>query len=167
MMVDAGPLIYLAKLDALDLFGHSGHTPLVTEEVERETARPGLGYEHPDSLVIADALRSGRLARTKLTTAEVEAAERLRRESGGIDAGEAEVLAGALQRRLPALLFEHRATRLARSMGIDAWTPVRLMFAGTPDTSLLRDRVRRFAALVQMRFEDVSPLLKLIEERER
>ena len=166
-MVDAGPLIYLAKLDALDVFGYSGHTPLVTEEVERESARPGLGYEHPDSLVIADALRSGRLKRTKLTTSEAETAERLRRESGGIDAGEAEVLASALERRLPALLFEHRATRLARSMGIDAWTPIRLLFAGTPDAVLLRDRIRRFASLVQMRFEDVTPLLKLIEERQR
>jgi hypothetical protein len=166
-MVDAGPLIYLAKLDALDTFDHTGHTPLVTEEVERETARPGLGYEHPDSLVIADALRAGRLVRTKLTTAEQATAERLRGESGGIDAGEAEVLAGALQRRLPVLLFEQRATRLARSMGIDAWTPVRLLFAGTPDANLLRDRVLGFASLVQMRFEDVPPLLKVIEERER
>lgn len=167
MLVVASPLIYLAKIDALDVFEHSGHDPLVTPEVERETARPGLGYEYPDSLVIAEALRSGRLKRTELSAAERQLAERLRQETGGIDAGEAEVLAAAAQRRLPALLFERRATRLARSMGIDSWTPVRLLLAGTRAPELLGNRIRLFAALVQMRFADVEAIIELIEERDR
>lgn len=167
MLVDASPLIYLAKLEALDVFQRSGHTPLITPEVERETARSGLAYEHPDALVIADALRSGVLQRTRLTPGEQQFAERLQAEAGGIDSGEAEVLAAASERRLPALLFERRATRLARSMGVEAWTPVRILFAGTDDSMLLRERILAFAALVQMRIADVESLIDLIEERDR
>lgn len=167
MLVDASPLIYLAKIDALDVFGLSGHVPLVTPEVETETARQGLGYEHPDSLVIADALRSGVLQRIDLTPDEVTTAGRLLTEAGGIDRGEAEVLAAALGRRQSALLHERRATRVARSIGIDARSPIDVLFAGTADPALLADRIRRLAALVQMRFEDVRALMELIEERER
>src|SRR5687768_12364491 len=106
MLVDASPLIYLAKLEAMDVFEQSGHTPLITPRVERETARPGLAYEYPDAMVIADALRSGTLSRTSLSEAEQRVAERLVAEAGGLDPGEAEVLAAAGQRQLPVLLFE-------------------------------------------------------------
>ena len=167
VLVDSSPLIYLAKLEALDVFEFSGQTPLVTQEVERETARPGLGYEHPDALVIADALRSGLLKRTVLTGAEQEAAARVLDEAGGIDQGEAEILAAAAQRGQVVLLFERRATRLARSMGIEAWTPVRLLFAGTHDAALLRRRTRAFGALVQMRYDDIERLIQMTEEPQR
>lgn len=166
MLVDASPLIYLAKMEALDVFQASGIAPLITAEVETETARPGLGYQHPDSIVIADALRSGVLKRTQLSAGEVKAAERLLNEAGGIDRGEAEVLAAAFARRMPALLFERRATRLARSMGIEALSPIDMLVTGTPGRGLLADRIRRFGRLVQMRFEDVQTLLELIEEHE-
>lgn len=166
MLVDASPLIYLAKIDALDVFESSGHVPLVTQEVEREVARPGLAYEHADSVLIADALASGVLRRTDITQSEIDSAERLR-TTGSLGRGEAEVLAAAVARALPVLIFERRATRLARSMGIDTWTPLRLLFAGTPQRHVLQERVERFAALVQMRLEDVQAAIRLIKEVER
>ena len=167
MLVDSSPLIYLAKIDALDAFAASGYTPLVTPEVERETARPGLAYEHPDSLLIAEAIRSGVLARTELTKREAKEAERLLRETGGIGRAEAEVLAAATERSMPVLLSERRASRLAGALGIDARTPVDLLFAGTPNRALLADRVSRFAQLVEMRLADVQELMNRIEARER
>jgi predicted nucleic acid-binding protein len=165
VLVDASPLIYLAKIDALDVFAASGNVPLLTKEVEREVARPSLAYEHPDSLLIADALASGLLQRTELTAPEIASAERLH-AAGGLDRGEAEVLAAAVSRGVGVLLFERRATRLARSMAIDTWTPLRILFAGTADHALLATRIREFAALVHMRFEDVEAALRLIEEHE-
>lgn len=167
MLVDASPLIYLAKLDALDVFEASGHEPLVTAEAERETARPGLAYAHPDALVIAEALRAGVLRRTPLEPGEVAVAGRLLNEAGGLSVGEAQVLATAASRKQPALLFERQATRLGRSLGVDVWTPIELLFAGTPEPSRLADRIRGFARLVQMRFEDIQTLMQLIEERKR
>lgn len=163
VLVDAGPLIYLAKLDALDVFEHAGHTALVTPEVERETARPGLAYVYPDALMIAEALARGVLSHTALSESERVAADELMGEAGGLDMGEAEVLAVAAGRTLPVLLFERRATRLARALGIDTWSPLRLLAAGTPDRRLLRERVLAFARLVDMRFEDVEQLIQGIE----
>ncbi|MDP8904029.1 MAG: hypothetical protein M3N29_01710 [Chloroflexota bacterium] len=162
--MDASPLIYLAKLDALDVFTNSGHLCRITPEVERETARAGLSYEHPDALVVADAIRSGLLVRTELTPDEMAVARRLEHEAGGVDRGEAEVLAAATSRAEPALLFERRATRLARSMGIDTWSPVRLLFAGTRSPVELRERVGAFGRLVNMRLVDVQKLLNLIQD---
>ena len=52
-------------------------------------------------------------------------------------------------------------------MGIDAWTPERLIFAGTPDAPLLRRRIRAFGALVQMRLEDVEQLIQMTEVNAR
>lgn len=167
MLVDASPLIYLAKIHALDVFAEAGHVPLITQEVERETARPGLAYEHPDSMLIAAAIRSGVLQRTRLSQAEIQASERLVGAAGGINAGEAQVLAASHQRGLPALLFERRATRLARSMGVETWMPIDILFAGTSDRTLLAERVSGFAQLVQMRLTDAQGLLDLIEEAER
>ena len=159
----AGPLVYLAKLDALDVFARAGHVPYVTPEVERETARAGLAYRYPDALAIAGAIRDGVLVRTELTDEERRGAARLSTDAGGLDAGESEVLAAAEARELPVLLHERRAIRLARSLGLDTWSPIRLLMAGTLDRGLLRDRILRFARLVQMRFEDVEALMERIE----
>lgn len=164
-MVDAGPLIYLAKLDALDVFAAAGQVPIVTPEVERETSRPGLAYRYPDAVSIAEALRNGVLERTTVSAEERRVAQRLTAEVGGIDPGESEVLAVAVARGLPALLYERRAVRLARSLGLDTWSPIRLLLAGTSDAAQLRDRIVRFARLVEMRFEDVEELIRRIERR--
>ncbi len=165
VLVDASPLIYLAKLDALDVFAGSGHQPLVTAEVERETARAGLAYDHPDAMTIAEALRDGALHRTTISDRERAVAQRLGAEAGGLDIGESEVLAAAQARRLPVVIFERRATRLARSMGLETWSPVRLLIAGTADAGLRRDRIIRFGRLVAMRYEDVEALIRWIEGR--
>ena len=164
MLVDASPLIYLAKLEALDVFATVGYEPLVTPAVERETSRAGLAYVYPDAALISQGLRTGVLSRTQLTAAEESVARRLGAEAGGLDPGEAEVLAAAATRSLPVLLFERRALRLARSLGVEAWSPVRLLIDGTPDPAARVDRLTRFARLVQMRFEDLERLVGGIEE---
>ena len=73
------------------------------------------------------------------------------------------MLAAAEARELPVLLYERRAIRLSRSLGLDTWSPVRILMQGTPDRQLLRSRVLRFARLVQMRFEDVEALIQRVE----
>jgi predicted nucleic acid-binding protein len=163
-MVDASPLIYLAKLDALDVFAGAGLRPLITPEVERETARTALSYVYTDASLIAEALRSGLLQRTGLTDEEAKVADRLTTEAGGLERGEAEVLAAAAARSLPALLYERRALRLARSLGIKTWSPLRLLVVGTRDNGLQRERALRFARLVEMRFADIETVIKGIEE---
>jgi predicted nucleic acid-binding protein len=166
-MVDASPLIYLAKIDALDVFMGAGFRPMVTPAVERETATAGLAYEHPDAAVVANAIRDGTLEPTKLSREEEQEADRLMAASGGLDRGEAEVLAAAASRTLPVLLFERRATRLAASLGLEAWSAVEILVAGTPDGRLLRTRVLAFAGLVNMRFADLDALLRRIEGDDR
>ncbi len=163
MLVDASPLICLAKLDALDVFAQAGHMPLVTPEVERETSRPGLAYRFTDAVTIADAFLDETLIRVTVSTEEHADAVRLVTTAHGIHQGESEVLAVALARRLPVLLYERRALRLARSLGLDTWSPIRLLVAGTPDQPQLRDRIVRFAGLVELRYREVDELFRALE----
>lgn len=163
MLVDASPLIYLAKLDALDVFANSGHMPLVSPEIERETSRPALAYDHPDSLLIAEAIRTGILRRTELTDDEIRVARRLQEQAAALKPGEAEVLAAAQARQLPVLLFERRALRLAKSLRLDIWTPERLLLAGTTDGAWLRERILAFARLVDLPFTSLENLLNEVE----
>jgi predicted nucleic acid-binding protein len=167
VLVDSSPLIYLAKLDALDVFEIVGRQALITLEVERETTRPKLAYDFPDSLKVAEALRTGSLGKTDLTADEKTLAERLQRHAPGLHAGEAGVLAAAQFRRLPVALSERRALRLADALGFDVWRPVRLLFAGTTDAALLRSRILAFARLVDMPFADVEIAINAVEERLR
>jgi hypothetical protein len=162
--VDAGPLIYVAKLDALDVFGVAGLQPLVTTEVERETSRPALAYDHPDSLAIAGALGSGVLRRTELTAEERQAAVRIQQQAPALKTGEAEVLAAGQGRNLPVLLFERRALRFASAIALDVWLPPRLLFAGTRDRTVLRERILNFARLVDLPFAQVEAHLYEVEE---
>ena len=167
MLVDASPLIYLAKLDALDVFRAIGRVAIVTPEVERETSRPALAYDHPDSMLIAEALRTGLIERTTLDEAEVARAATLLEQAGGIGRGEAEVLAAGQARNAPVLLFERRALKLAASLGLEVWSPPRLLIGGTPDPGVARDRLIRFARLVAMPFQDLEQLLARLEEPNR
>lgn len=167
MLVDASPLIYLAKLGALDVFANSGHEPLITPEIEREAARPGLAYEHPDSLLIAEALRSGLLRRTVLDDDETEMALRLQGHTGTLKLGEAQVLAAGQSRRMPVLLFERRAIRVAGSLGLERWGPEKLLLAGTLDPEQLRRRLVAFAKLIDRPFADLDHVLKRAEELHR
>jgi hypothetical protein len=167
VLVDAGPLMYLAKLDALDVFANSGHEPLITPEIEREAARPGLAYEHPDSLLIAEALRSGVLRRTVLDDGEAEVARRLLGHTGTLKLGEAEVLAAGQSRRIPVLLFERRAIRVAGSLGLERWGSEQLLLAGTRDLDQLRRRLIAFAKLVDRPFANLDHVMNRAEELHR
>jgi hypothetical protein len=164
MLVDAGPLIYLAKLDALDVFREARVQPFVTTEVERETSRPALAYDHPDSLAIAEALNTGVLHRTELTAEERTDAVRIQEQAPALKTGEAEVLAAGRGRNLPVLLFERRALRFAYAMALDVWLPPRLLFAGTRERARLRDRILEFARLVDLPYAQVEAHLYEVEE---
>lgn len=167
MLTDAGPLIFLSKLTALDTLAEAGHRGQVTPAVELETARPALGYRFPDAIAIAEALRRGVLDRLQPSDEEQREAERLTRAASGLHAGECEVLAVSVGRDLPVLLHERQAIRVGRALRLDVWTPLELLFAGTPDADLLEARIRLLAGLVQMRLEEMERLLMRVERRRR
>ncbi len=167
MLTDAGPLIYLAKIDALDVFQEAGYRGMVTPVVERETARAALAYRYPDALLIATALRDGRLERVDPSAQEEQEAQRLMQASGGLHRGECEVLAIGDQRGFAVLLHERQAMRVAAALGLEVWSPVELLFQGTRDAELLEQRIRSFARLVEMRLTDVEALLELARRRQR
>lgn len=164
LLPDASPLIYLAKveaLDALDVFDR----PAIVREVQQEVVAPGLGYRFPDALTIERAIQSGRIEVIAATPEERQQGNALVAEAGGLHRGEAVTIAVAVSRQWPVCVFERQARTLARAVGVEVIDPVEVLFAGTTDNDLLNHRVRRFGELVNLRLEALESLLSLIEDR--
>ncbi len=167
VVVDAGPLIYLAKLDAFDVFATAGRRAVVPPSVLAETARPELAFRHPEAAIIGRAATDDVITVVALEGIEREFATGLSGRTAGLHAGELEVLALGYTRGWPVCLHERQASRLARGMGIETVDTIELLFDGTPDRERLRERIRSFAALTNMVSADLDQLLSLIEEGKR
>ena len=165
LVFDAAPLIYLAKIEALDVITTGGFTAHAPASVLAEATRPAIAMRHPDAIVIEDEVQRGTILSLGLDAAEVARARDIERRVPGLHAGECEVLAVALARGMPAVIFERRARRVARAMGVSPVDMIELLFAGTADQGLLAERIRRFARLVEMRLQDLEQLLQLAERR--
>jgi predicted nucleic acid-binding protein len=164
IVVDSSPLIYLAKLQALDVFEIAGAAPLVPAAVMTEVATPALAYVHRDAQSILAAAEAGKIGTIELSRAEQAVAERHLAESG-LGIGESHVLAVAEKRGLPAAIFERRGRNVARRMGVRVVDIVELLFDGTPEDDLLEDRIRRLASVVDMRVADYEAIGLRIKKR--
>jgi predicted nucleic acid-binding protein len=167
IVLDAGPLIYLAKLDALDALAIAGWTPVVPPSVYAEAARPGLAFRHPEVAVIEQAQGTGQLRILALGDRERRLAEVFSERSAGLHAGELEVLAIGRARDWPVCLHERQAARLAAALGVATVHLVEILFGGTRDPDALERRIRHFARLTNMTMDDLDALLILIEGRRR
>ena len=165
LVLDASPLIYLAKLDAFDAVAIAGHVAVVPPSVLAEAARPELAFRHPEVAIIERIRTEGQLAVLPLEPSETELATDLAGRYGGLHAGELDVLALGQVRGWITCFHERQATRLARALGVVTVHLVEVLFAGTPDVDLLEQRIRHFARLTNLTMNDLDALLNLIRER--
>jgi hypothetical protein len=167
LVLDAGPLIYLAKLDALDAPAIAGWTPVMPPSVYAEAARPGLAFRHPEVAVIEQAQQDGRLLVVTLDSREQQLAGEFAGRSSGLHEGELDALALGRARAWPVCLHERQAARLAGAFGVRTVHLVEILFGGTTDPDVLEDRIRHFARLTNLVMSDLDVLLDLIEGRPR
>ncbi len=165
LVLDASPLIYLAKLDAIDAVAIAGHTAVAPPSVYAEAARPELAFRHPEIATVERARRDGQLLVVPLEAGEQDLATQLAGRYGGLHAGELDVLAVGQVRGWPVSFHERQAARLAAALGVPTVHLVEILFAGTPDLDLLERRVRHFARLTNLTMDDLDELLDLIRER--
>ena len=165
IVLDAGPLIYLAKLDAIEVVERAGMAAVVPPTVFAEVARPELAFRHPEVAIILGSRDRRQLAVVDLTGPERRLATDLESRTGGLHPGELEVLALGRTRSWPVCVHERQAARLARALGVRTIDLVELLFAGTTDAGLLEVRVRAFARLTNLTMNDLDALLRLVDER--
>ncbi len=166
IVLDASPLIYLAKLDAFDAIAIAGHTAVVPPSVYAEAARPELAFRHPEIATVEGMRQTGQLLVVPLDARERELATDLAGRYGGLHAGELDVLALGHLRGWTVCFHERQAARLARVLGVATVHLVEVLFAGTPDVDLLERRIRHFARLTNLTMNDLDVLLNLIRERQ-
>jgi predicted nucleic acid-binding protein len=165
LVLDASPLIYLAKLSALDVFSAAGYRAKVPESVARETTGAGVAYRHPDAAEVTKAIGSGLIEVVQPTEPEVEDARRIQAMAAGLHQGEADVLAIGRARGIPITVTERQAGRFARSLGLQVVGFRQLLFEGTRDLDQLETRLRSLANLTQMRMSDLDQLIAEIDRR--
>jgi predicted nucleic acid-binding protein len=158
-------LIYLAKLEILEVLSVAVQEALVTPTVLEEATRPQLAYRHPDAVRIEGAAADGLIRVTAPTGEEGARARELASRIAGLHRGEAEVLSVAIGRSIPAVIFERRARRVADSLGARLLDVTELIVAGTRDPVLLEERILRFARMVNLRLDDAMALLERIRSR--
>ncbi len=83
IILDASPLIYLAKLEALEVLSVAVRSACTTPAVVDEATRPQLAYRHPDAVEIEMALERGAIAVLDLTDQERMRARDIARQSRG------------------------------------------------------------------------------------
>lgn len=165
LVLDASPLIYMAKLDAFDVLEIAGHIAAVPSSVYAEAARPELAFRHPEVAIVERARNDGRIVMAELDETERQLAADLANRFGGLHAGELDVLALGQVRGWAVCFHERQATRLADALGLASIHLIELLFAGTPDVGLLERRVRGFARMTNLTMNDLDVLLHLIRER--
>jgi predicted nucleic acid-binding protein len=163
LIVDASPLIYLAKLDALDVF-RGGMPVAISEGVRSEVLLPQAAYRFPEIVGIDESMRAGRIMVVSLDKRERDSVNALTRQVPGLGRGELETIAIARSRGWTAALADRRATRIAEIHGVAVIGIVELLFARTRDSKQLAGRIRNLAKLVNMRIETLDRLLGRVRE---
>jgi len=112
---NAGPLIHLAKANALQTLQTLYHNILIPEEVKTEIVDKGKEKGHPDALLIEKATQQGwiKTIQTKLNPDFQKAAK-----TAGLRKAEASVIQYAYQNHLTALLDDEPARTFARTLNI-------------------------------------------------
>ena len=112
---NAGPLIHLAKANALHILQALYHTVLVPEEVKTETVDKGKEKGHADALQIEKAIQQGWI---KTIQIQLNRDFQKAAKTAGIRNAEAAVIQYAYQNRLVALLDDEPARIFAKTLGI-------------------------------------------------
>lgn len=112
---NAGPLIHLAKANALHILQNLYHTILIPEEVKTETVDKGEEKGYPDALQIEKAIQQGwiKTIQVKLNPDFQKAAK-----TAGLRNAEALVIQHAYQNHLIALLDDEPARIFAKTLGV-------------------------------------------------
>ncbi len=163
-VIDAGPLIYLAKIGALDVFVRTA-PGWISPGVRREAVTPPAAYRFPEIATIDGAIRDGRILVAELRPEEVTLAADLEARIPGLGQGERESVSMAAGRRWSVVLLDRRALRVARMLGVSVVAVVELLFDRTSEDEILAGRLRHFASLVDMRIDTLERLLEQVKER--
>jgi len=112
---NAGPLIHLAKANALQILQTLFHSILIPDEVKTEIVDKGKEKGHPDALLIEKAIQQGwiKTTQTKPNPEFQKAAK-----TAGLRKTEATVIQYAYENHLTALLDDEPARIFARTLNI-------------------------------------------------
>lgn len=130
---NAGPLIHLAKANALHILQALFHTILIPDEVKTETVDKGKEKGHSDALQIEKAIQQGWI---KTIQVQLNRDFKKAAKTAGLRNAEAVVIQYAYQNRLIALLDDEPARVFARTLGITVRGTLGILIQATKNNIL-------------------------------
>ncbi|MEK6979599.1 MAG: hypothetical protein AABW86_05225 [Candidatus Micrarchaeota archaeon] len=151
IVVNASPLIFLSKLNKLDILGELFEDVFTTDEVAVEVLA-GLEYGYSDALVVKKSIEEKRILLLKSTKSS-------RFENLG--AGERSVIEAALEHKVGRVLLDDlTAIKVARYFGLNvSSTPFVLLLALKNKKIEKQEFVRLFDKLITDFNYRISPVL--------
>ena len=110
MITDSSLLIYLAKMNKLEILEKLYGIIYITEEIYDETVKDGLLIDALDAKIILEAKEKGKIKITSLNKEYLELSKRLR-DIYKLDFGESDAIALALQEKKKEVLIDDRSGR--------------------------------------------------------
>lgn len=153
-VADATVLIYLAKLDRLEILFQHHDSVFVPEPVYDEAVREGKEEGHADAVIIQAAVDEGHLTRTKppLLPSSLEGLE--------LTDGDGSVLATAIGRSIQAVLTDDGPLRsLARSLDLTPRGTLAFLIADLEDGAMTLDAFLQALDDLQTAGYRISPSL--------
>lgn len=130
---NSGPLIHLAKANALHVLQSLYHIVLVPDEVKTETVDKGKEKGHPDALQIEEAVQQGWI---KTIQVQLNRDFQKAAKTAGLETAEAAVIQCAYQNHLTALLDDEPARIFARTLGVTIRGALGILIQATKDSIL-------------------------------
>jgi len=121
-VLNSTPLIYLAKINHLDLLGKVYDQIYIPTSVYEETVLRGLEKKFLDAEIIKEAVDKGTIEVRELTSEQKAEAKRLT-QFANMGGGEAEAIVLAKHLNIELIIDDVIAQGVARALGLDAhWT---------------------------------------------
>ena len=160
-VVDASPLVFLAKLNQLSLLTHLYEEITIPETVYIETVEQGLFYGYPDAPLIAAFVRKLGKGSILKHSSWPEGLKEV-----NLGQGEKETIALAYELGAEAVIDESRARKIARKYGVRTRGTLGILVRAYKLNLIPRETLAELLNVIELR-EDIWIRSELCEEVRR
>lgn len=144
--IDAGPLIWLAKCDLLNLLKNYYLTIVISEAVYKETVTRGLEKGYDDAKVINEAVEEKWITIHAVSRESIQRVNIIENQIGiTLGLGEREAIALAIEKKVPFLTDDEDTHRIGKALGLDPkgvlYVLMRSVREGLIDKTLAKEKL--------------------------
>jgi len=157
VVVNAGPIIWLAKIGRVDLLERLYGQIFIPKEVYVESVQKGLEHGFRDTLIIKEAADKGWIRIVELNKNQSMIRDRIKHQLKELDSGEIEAIIYAKDARAHLLLLNDSTARsFAESWGIETKGTLYILLRALKTNLLdVKEKKNSFTSLLERALESI------------